>query len=459
MPCEVRRMLRVVWVAAVVAGVGCSGKKPEKKKPPKPTEISLTAGPVPVSLTKIDAKRLRPITSIKEFVMIDPAGALTVGQPKEGPALWTGEHADVWYSRTGELDYDYDAFATLSHDSSATALILADEKTPARLVLTSGLHAYGYKPIALAAGAANTAVPYQFGGDPWPDVDKRADLTLRTDQLDRLANQKPHTVLLQFTDATTTGELLTAITAVAETGAEQLRLHRMMGWGLIGPSDIVWVRDPIADDDIITEGERATVTIGDAHVDGNVKPESVGTAMSSASPRFRYCYEKSGVTKPGKLELSFDIAQNGSVANAGAKGINAAIESCVAGAIFDSHVPTDGIEGPGHATVPIGFGHGEAVASAEKETEKPRKKPTSGWWCCVDQDGDVGLCGRDEEECDELRAAFKQVSATMGQSSEFELRDCKSQKTAWQHEHGEVKPSKAMCEADRIEGETCRQLK
>lgn len=459
-------MRRVIWVAAAVAVWGCSESKPAKKKPEKPSDVVLGAGPVPVKLAKLDAKRLRTITSTKEFVVIDATGALQVGQPKTGATPWAGEQAEPWHNRTGEISYDLDAFGMLSHDSSTTALILADAATPARLTLTSGIRPYGYKPVALAAGAANTAVPYQFGGDPWEDWDKHADLTLRTDQLDRLANQKPHTVMLQFTDATTTGELLDAITAVAETGAEQLRLHRMMGWGAIGPSDIVWVRSATADDDIITEGEPAKVTIGDPVVDKNVSAESIGTAMSCASPRFRYCYEKSGVTKPGRLELSFDVAQDGAIANAVAKGINAAIESCVAGAVFDVYVPTDGIKSPGHATVPIAFGHGEAEAAqakaaldgGEQEAAK-RKKKSSGWWCVIDHDGDVGLCGRDEEECDELRAAFKQVSASMGKSSEFELRDCQAQKTVWQHEHGQPKPTKAMCEADRIEGETCRQLK
>jgi hypothetical protein len=411
---------------------------------------------VSVTLTKIDAKRLRPITSIKEFVIIDPKGALSVGTPKTGAPPWVGEPAERWHDRTGWIQHDLDSYGTLSRESTATALILADATTPARLTLTSGIQAYGYKPVALAAGAANTAVLYEFGGEPWKDWDKRADLTLRTDQLDRLAGQKPHTVLLQFTDATPTSELLTALTAVAETGAEQVRLHRMMGWGQIGPSDIVWVRDPVAEDDIITEGEPAKVTITEARVEGKVKADAIGTAMENASPRFRYCYEKSSVTKPGKLELSFDVAQDGSIANAAAKGINAAIESCVAGAVFDSHVPTDGIEGPGHATVPIAFGHGEEEA-ADAAAAAAAKKKVSGFWCWVHQDGSVGMCGREQDECEALQSAFNQTSSALGEAAAN--TDCKPQRTAWETDGSRPLPTKAMCKKLATPSETCRQIK
>ncbi|HEX5059578.1 MAG TPA: hypothetical protein VFV99_09475 [Kofleriaceae bacterium] len=448
-------MLRMLFVACTLLAFACSDSKPAKKKKEKPTDVALTAGPVPVTLAKLDAKRLRPITSIKEFVIIDPKGALSVGAPKAGAPPWVGEPADRWHDRTGFLEYDLDSFGTLSRDSSATALILADATTPARLTLTSGIQAYGYKPVALAAGAANTAVLYQFGGEPWADWDKRADLTLRTDQLDKLAGQKPHTVLLQFTDATTTGELLEALTAVAETGAEQVRLHRMMGWGAIAPADIVWVRNAVADDDIITEGEPATVTIAEAKVDGKVKAESVGTAMSSASPRFRYCYEKSGAKKPGKLELSFDVAQDGSVANAAAKGINAAIESCVAGAIFDSHVPTDGVEGPAHATVPIGFGHGEEKAAAAAAAAAKNK--VSGWWCWIHQDGSVGMCAREQDQCEAQLYGFNQTAESLHDVAS--TNECKQQKTAWETESSRPLPTQAMCKAARDKGETCRPLK
>jgi len=115
-------------------------------------------------------------------------------------------------------------------------------------------------------------------------------------------------------------------------------------------------------------------------------------------------------------------------------------------------VPTDGVDGPAHATVPIGFGHGEETAVVAT----PEKK-VSGWWCWIHQDGSVGMCAREHDECEATRTGFNQTAENLGDVAS--KNECKQQKTAWETESSRPLPTQAMCKAARDKGETCRQLK
>lgn len=442
-------MLRSALVTGALAVLACNDSKPA---PPAATPEALPAGPVPVALPKIDAKRLRVLTSVKEFVVLDSGGSIRWGKPASGPTPWTGEPVERSRNIGDAIHYDLDSYGKLSRDASATAVILADSATPARITLVDGIQAYPYKPVALAASAANLAVPYQFGDDPWSNWEQHADLIVRVDRLE-LGAQKPRTVLLQFTDATTTGELLTALAAIAETGAERVRLHRMMGWGEIGPSDIVWVHGPESDDDEITPGPPAKVAIAQVRVDDTLTASSVETALTSATPRFRYCYEKGPGRRPGSLELSFDVSADGTITNATAKGFNRALDSCVAGALFDARVPTGGVKAAGHATASVTFDQVAGNASAAKES-----KPITGFWCWTHQNGKRGMCARDNEECEASSRSFNQLAPATRETPNTNA--CKAQKSAWEASSPNTLtyPTKALCKALEMT-DTCRNVR
>jgi hypothetical protein len=398
-------------------------------------------------LANIDAKRLRVLTAVKEFVVLDSRGNVRWGQPKGGPAPWVGEPAERLHGAGYSIQYDRDSYGMLAPDSLATVVILADTATPAWITLLDGIQAYNYTPVALAAGAANLAVPYEFGGEPWREWDLHADLTVRADRLE-LGDQEPHTVLLQFTDTTTTGELLTALTRIAETGAERVRLHRMMGWGEIGPSDIVWVQGPESNDDEIIVGPPAKVTVERVRVADSLAEHRVETVLHSITPRFRYCYEKSSVVRPGSLELSLEVAADGTIAKTTATGFDRAVDSCVAGAMFDRRMPS----GVKDVTAVLAFARG-----GDEPTPKD-SKPISGFWCWVHQKDRRGMCARDKEECEALISSFNQMAPASGESKI--TNGCKAQKSAWQAGglNTMTYPTKALCLLLEMT-ESCRQIR
>lgn len=425
---------RGIVVVGAIGLLGCSDSKSSGDR-----GASLPAGPVSVTLPNIDANRLRVLTRVGEFVVLDARGNLRWGKPRGGPTPWAGEPAERPRGFGASIHYEFDSHGKLSSASSATSLILADTATPARITLRDGIQAYSYQSVALAAGAANLAVPYEFGDEPWQDTSRHADLTVRADRFAPITT-KPHTVLLQFTDATTTGELLTALTAIAETGAERVRLHRMMGRGEIGPGDIVWVHGPSSDDDEVRPGRPTKIIVENVRVDETLSAHEIQTALLSDLPRFRYCYEKGGFAQPSTIEVGFDVAANGTIGNVSAKGHDHALESCISGAIQDRRESLVERAGVGHAAASIVFDRVEVEARKES-------KRNTGFWCWVHQSRRQGMCARDQEECEALSTSFNRVAAAAGSSTNTNA--CNAQKTAWRGEGmgGEVflYPSKAVC--------------
>jgi hypothetical protein len=327
----------------------------------------------------------------------------------------------------------------------------ACRRAPSRIAIRDAINHFGYRRVALAAGAANTAVLYQFGGEPWQPPDDTPDLTLHTDQLDKLVGQHPHRVMLELTDTTTIGELVAALAAVAATGAEKLRVHRMMGWGAIGPSEIISPRGSTAEDDEISDGEPSVVTVGDPLANGQPTAQGIKTSLMSWSPRFRYCFEKRGpAAKPGKLELAFDVGADGTISNATAKGFDAAIESCVTGAIFDLEILPRDLTGPMHVIAPITFARGEDAAAA------PDPKPVTGFFCWTHEDGKSGACAREQEQCEAIVAGFNAAAAQLGDRPS--AKHCVAQRTAWAPAAGgNFVPTKALCMDGLAKGESCKR--
>ncbi len=456
----------------VLVVVGCSGKASEPAPAPKhvgsddvrpsePTLGELPAGPVPVKLTEVAPGLLRTIHSIEGFVVIEPAGAIRYGRATVGATPFVGfaldrsdsafahlfmdDGSDHAYRPPGEVVQDLDAYGTLSRASKTDVLLLADASAPARLTLRYGIEAFGYRSIALAATAANLAAPYQFGGEPWTPWEQRADVTMRVDRIQSLGTAHPRSVLLQFTDASTTAELIVALAALGAAGVERVRVHRMMGWGPIPPEDIVWVRGATADDDQITDGDPATVDSTEPKVSGGVDAYGTRAALTGVRPRFRYCFEKRGLPKlRGKVQLDFDVAADGAISGAKAKGLDAKIAACVAGAVFDLDITSLSVHGPGHASTTVSFNIPEAPPVAAEPAAPP-----SGWWCWSADD--IGICARYEEQCNASRYGAKQVADAMKDS--MRVSDCAEQPTAWTSNNKIYHPSKATC------GAKCRSVR
>jgi hypothetical protein len=281
--------------------------------------------------------------------------------PYEGTALARGIAVSTNPERTEDfIESDRDAFGALSRDTKTDVLILADAAAPARVTLRDGIEAYGWRKIALAANAANTAALYRFGEAPWTDY---AELALRIDHIDELAGQHPHSVLLDVPDDAKTAHLIAALGALSQAGVERVQLHRMMGWGALGPSKKVHVADPA---DLI--GDSRALEIGDPRVDGGLSARGVSSALQGYERRFGYCFEaRDRPQLHGSVQLAFDVTAGGDIRHTRATGLDAKIASCVAGAVFDLDIAPAAVQGGGHARVSIAFA-GQVFGSVVSET-------------------------------------------------------------------------------------------
>jgi hypothetical protein len=465
-------MTVIRWAVAMVAlaAAGCSKKASEAPataektaqstvaKTDEPTLGQLPAGPVPVALPKVAAAEVRAIKTTDAFLVIAADGSRHYGRAAVGDAPYAGMplvrgdsafghlfmdgSSEHWYAAEGEVNQDLDAYAELSTAAKTNVIILADAATPARVTIGRwGIENFGYRAIALAANAANTAVPYDFGGEPWSEP---AELMYRVAEIADLGKAQPASVLLQITDADTTAALVGALAVLGRAGVKRVRVHRMMGWGQIPVENIVSVRGPTADDDEITDGDAATVAVAEPVVRGGLSAYGTGAALSAMQPRFRYCFEKRRAPKlRGKIQLELDVAADGTISHVKASGLDAKIASCVAGAVFDLDITPAAIEAAGHVSVAVSFNVAAPAATADPEEK------VSGWWC-LSIEG-AGVCARYEAQCDAARSGALQVAGAM--KGEMSVTECTQQATAWTANNKDYFPTQKEC------GRKCRAVK
>src|SRR5262249_24606614 len=151
-----------------------------------------------------------------------------------------------------------------------------------------------------------------------------------------------------------------------------------------------------------------------------------------------------------KLELAFDVATDGAIGNAAATGLDRAIESCVAGAVFDLEILPRDIKEPMHVTVTITF--------ARAETTAAKPEPVSGFYCWTHQDGKSGVCGREEAQCKAFIFGFNDTGARIGEPST--TTTCAFQKTAWELvPTGHYLPTRELCMRGIDKSQSCKLVR
>jgi hypothetical protein len=425
----------------------------------------LPGGPVPVALPALDAAQRRTLSHAGGYLTIDAHGVVRWGLDMTGAKPFVGQVLERDDSAFGQLfpypderghehhafrsDYvvepDADVFVELTHDAATEVLILADAEAPARITMRRALAAFGRHASTLATGAANTAVLYRSGAEPWTSPDTDPHLVLHVDKLGALAEQHPERVVLELDDDTTTGALVTALGVLGAAGVERVRLHRMMGWGGVPPSEVVQLGDAPADDDWFSS-DGPDISVSSATVEGGLEAAGVDSALRAWNARFRYCIEtRRRPTLHGDIKISFDVAADGTISHVKATGLDPKIDSCIAGALFDLDITPLSIHGAGHATA--------AIAATPHDVPTPQgelPKPTpSGYWCWTD--GDVGLCAHLQEECEVALDAYSRTGASLGEP--VHATPCKAQRTAWTSDGEHWQPTKKLC------GRGCKQAR
>jgi hypothetical protein len=395
--------------AAILVLLAACGSKPT------PHDAGPIVAPSPVALAQVDAAALRPIVG-DAYVVIDASGTARAGQLTAANPTYGGDLVRRGPENSYTANYDADAFGTLTRHGEANVLVLADATAPARIALWF-IARHLQPDTALAANDSSHALSYRFGANPAKDAK-----------------------VVEITDTSTTGELLAALGKLAAAGVTSVRVHRMMGWAGVPASEVVDLAGPTADDDVFGPGPPAKIEVSIPEVDGDLRSPGVQTALYADTPRFRYCFEKSGTTLAGGvLELSFDVTDGGAIANAAATGLTPEIQSCVAGAIFDLVIDPDAARGAGHVNVQL------AINVTQVDDAAPMAKARA-YWCW--QADEVGLCAPTEETCDASRDGYENT----GLNPDAHASPCKRQKSAWRNDSA-VFPTKKLC------GTGCKEIR
>ncbi len=91
--------------------------------------------------------------------------------------------------------------------------------------------------------------------------------------------------------------------------------------------------------------------------------------------------------------------------------------------------------------------------------------PTKGYWCYTHQDGDLGVCAPEAEQCEASLNGFNSTAKALGDTPITNA--CVWQATAW-HLRTKAKkqpypprlyPNKQMCTKALDKGESCRLVK
>ncbi|MBV8761562.1 MAG: hypothetical protein JO257_29980 [Deltaproteobacteria bacterium] len=457
----------LIWATLLV--VGACGKKQDQQAPPAakgsahPAGAPLVAGPVPVSLPPLEPAQRRTLTSASNgFLTIDAQGVVRWGlEPKAG---YAGEvlqrddspfaqlfpypddrgHEHHAFRSDGTVEAEVDVVGELTDDASTEVIVVADAAAPARITLRRALAGLQKHAVTLAGGAANTAVKYRFGVKPTQG--ETSDIVVHVGHLEPMPAQRPAHALLEIGDDTTTGDLVKALGVVGAAGVPEVRIHRVMGWGGVGPGSGEEVGPMSSDDVVHAEGFADTTHLDDATVNGGLSAAGVSSSLRAWRPRFKYCYEARGMAKlHGTVKLAFDVGADGAISNAKATGLDAKVDSCVAQSVLDLDITPTAISSAGHVAVEIEY---TPVGGVDPDPDEKARARKDGYWCYVDNE--VSGCERNEELCNEVRDVYTKLMTQRGMPAK--PTDCKRQKTAWTSDGNSFNPTRDLC------GKSCREV-